>query len=343
LVKLLSAHNSDNRFLIFQKSKEIKEKYVGRKVYLRGLIEYSNICAKNCLYCGIRSHNKMVNRYTMSDTEVINAALYAYKNNYASIVIQSGEIQTPDFTVRITSLLNKIKELTEGSLRVTLSCGEQTYETYKEWYNAGAHRYLLRIETTNPQLYSALHPNDKNHLYKNRINTLKNLKKIGYQTGSGVMVGLPGQTLEDLANDLLFLKEFDIDMAGLGPYVEHLETPLYKDRMKLLSQNERYNLSLLMFSLLRIIMKDINIASTTALDALNPNGRIEALEIASNVIMPNLTPLKFTENYHLYNNKPDSLHVDQLVHKLKTAEKLKTNIIAFGEYGDSSHYKLRTF
>jgi biotin synthase len=221
---------------------------------------------------------------------------------------------------------------------VTLSCGEQSFKTYKEWFEAGARRYLLRIETSNPKLYQRIHPNDEKHTFNNRITALSNLKAAAYQVGSGMMIGLPGQTIEDLADDLIFLQKIDIDMVGMGPYVEHIDTPMYDEKDKLLSQEERYQLTLVMFALLRIMMKDINIASTTALDALNPKGRIEALEIASNVIMPNLTPVQYTENYHLYNNKPDSMHSDELVKHIQNTSMLNGNLIAFGEHGDSTHY-----
>jgi biotin synthase len=338
LIYLLSLCNDQDRFKIFEKAKQIKEEYVGNKVYLRGLIEYSNRCVKDCNYCGIRLHNKKVVRYTLEDEDVLKCAEYAYKNNYASIVIQSGELTGKEFTDKISSLLRKINKRTNHSLKITLSCGEQSFDTYKEWIEAGAHRYLLRIESSNPEIYKAIHPNNNSHSFSKRIASLIHLKEAGYQVGTGIMIGLPGQSIEDLAKDLLFIQNSDVDMVGMGPYVEHIDTPMYNFKDQLLSQEERYNLSMIMFALLRIMMKDINIASTTALDALNPNGRIEALEIASNVIMPNLTPIKYTENYHLYNNKPDSLHSDALVDHIQYAAQLSGNKIAFGEHGDSMHF-----
>ncbi len=341
LVYLLSFYDKDERQLIYDKSKEIRRKYIGNTIYLRGLIEYSNICAKDCFYCGIRANNKEVTRFTISDADVLKSAEYAYKHNYASLVLQSGEIISKAFTKKITSLLKQIHILTKNSLAITLSCGEQSLKTYKEWYDAGAHRYLLRIESSNKSLYKQIHPNNSKHNFDKRLAALYNLKKIGYQVGTGFMIGLPKQTVEDLADDLLFLKEFNIDMVGMGPYVEHIDTPLYASRNELLSQEKRYLLTLMMYALLRIEMKDINVASTTALDALNPNGRVEALDIASNVLMPNLTPLKYNENYHLYNNKPDSLHADKLVQYIEKHKHLHGNKIGFGEQGSSQHFYKR--
>lgn len=341
LVFLLSFHNKEERSLIFEKSKKIKQEYVGDIIYLRGLIEYSNRCSKDCFYCGIRSRNTKVERYTVSEENVLNCADYAYKNDYASIVIQSGEINNKEFTDNITSLLEKIHKLTNNSLRVTLSCGEQTAEIYKKWYEAGAHRYLLRIESSNEVIYRRIHPNNEKHSFQKRIQALNDLRTLGYQVGTGVMIGLPGQGSEDLADDLLFLQNFDIDMVGMGPYVEHIDTPLYSDKDKLLSQQDRFSLSLTMFALLRIMMKDINIASATALDAIEPNGRLEALNIACNVLMPNLTPINYIENYHLYNNKPDSMHADKLVKHFENFRTLHGNSIAFGQHGDSKHFHIR--
>ncbi len=338
LLLLLSCYDKDERELIFEKSKAKKKHHVGDKIYLRGLIEYSNVCAKNCLYCGIRAHNHQIQRYTLTVEDVLQSAQYAYENRYASLVIQSGEVSNPHFVDTITDLLNKIHRLTNHQLRVTLSCGEQSLETYQKWHDAGAHRYLLRIESSDKSLFKSIHPQNKTHDFDIRLKALHDLKKAGYQVGSGIMIGLPGQTLEHLVNDLWFLKEFDIDMVGMGPYVEHIDTPIFERRHELISQQKRYQLSLTMMALLRILMKDINIASTTALDAIHPTGRIEALNIASNVLMPNLTPVKYLENYHLYNNKPDTFHADSLVQHIEKNATIHGSRIALGEQGDSAHY-----
>lgn len=338
LVHLLQSRDLEKKEL-FEYASCIKEQCAGKKIYFRGLIEFSNICNKNCLYCGIRSDNKEIKRYNMSDEEILKTAQYAYNNHYGSIVLQSGEIESGPFTKRVNGLLKKINQLTGGNLRITLSCGEQNAETYLSWFESGAHRYLLRIEASNPQLYERLHPNDEKHIYSRRLDCLYNLKDIGYQTGTGVMIGLPFQTITDLADDLMFMKQFDVDMVGMGPYLEHEYTPLYSLRHQLEQQYERFQLSLKMIALLRIMMQDINIAATTAIQTIASGGRETAIQVGANVVMPNITPLKYQQHYSLYNGKPcmhdnisewDSLP-DPLVEKFNSQ-------IAYGEWGDSRHY-----
>lgn len=327
---------------LFQHSHEVKTSQVGRKVFFRGLIEYSNICTKNCFYCGIRKDNHRYQRYTLSDEEVLEAALYAYENNFASIVIQSGEQSSKAFTHTIDGLLRKIHQETKGQLHVTLSLGEQTEDTYKRWYDAGAHRYLLRIEVSNPALYAKLHPGDSRHTHKARLEALSLLRKSGYQVGTGVMIGLPFQTISDLAEDLCFFRDLDVDMVGMGPYVEHEDTPLWEYRDLLPSVAERVDLSIKMVSILRIIMPDINIAATTALQTLDSKGREKAIHAGANVIMPNLTPVKYRDNYLLYENKPNVKDQPD-----ETRKSLEKNIraagdeIGYGEWGDSRHFGKR--
>lgn len=342
IVFLLSTSDKEDRRSLFQKAAEVKKEYVGNKVYFRGLIEFSNICAKNCYYCGIRSGNKKLNRYILTEQEVLDAAKFAYDNKYASLVIQSGERSDKKFTDLITRLIKEIKKLSNGKLGLTLSMGEQSEETYREWFSAGAHRYLLRIEVSNKDLYKKLHPQNKKHDYEQRKAALKLLQKIGYQVGSGVMIGLPFQTIEDLADDLLFFKEFDIDMAGMGPYIGHKETPLYKYNDQLLPKEERFNLSLKMVALLRIMMKDINIAATTAMQTLDPQGREKALKVGANVIMPNLTPVKYRENYLLYEDKPCiDEEAKECLNCLEARIHLAGDEIGYGEWGDSKHFQKR--
>ena len=196
LVKLLAVEGEELD-LLFQKATEKKLLNIGNKVYYRGLIEYSNICAKNCFYCGLRCGNKTISRYTLQDEEVIEAARIAFDKNFGSLVIQSGERSDTKFVQKIAGLLKRIQEISDGKLRVTLSLGEQTEETYQLWRDSGAQRYLLRIETSNPELYRKLHPNDRLHNYETRLKSLELLRKTGYQVGTGVMIGLPFQTLED--------------------------------------------------------------------------------------------------------------------------------------------------
>jgi len=212
LIQLLQANEIEQQ-AIFIKANQVKKEYVGLKTYYRGLVEFSNYCNKNCFYCGIRVGNKKVDRYELDDEQILSAVDFAHKNKYASVVFQSGERKDQQFIDRIESLIRKVKETTDNEIGITLSLGEQSPETYKKWFNAGAHRYLLRIETTNKNLYHKIHPNNQKHKFENRIQALNNLKSTGYQTGTGVMIALPFQTYEDLADDLIFFKEFDVDMV----------------------------------------------------------------------------------------------------------------------------------
>ena len=337
IVFLLNLKEKDDLDKLYKKAYQIKEKYCGRKVYYRGLIEYSNICAKNCYYCGIRKDNENNDRYAMTDAEVIETAVIADKYEYASVVIQAGEREDKAFVDKINYFLKTIKEKTAGKIGITLSVGEQTDEVFKEFFENGAHRYLLRIETTNRDLYRKLHPED--HSFDRRMECLKSLQKNGYQTGTGVMIGFPFQTVEDMARDLMFFREFDIDMVGMGPYIEHEGTPLYQYRDMLAPKKERLEMALKMIAVLRIMMKDINIAAATALQAIDPVGRERGLAAGANVIMPNLTPTKYREGYQLYEDKPC---MDEEAGQCRNclAARIKTvgDEIGYGEWGDSKHY-----
>ena len=341
IVELLSCTGED-RTMLFKKSAEVKEKYIGKKVWFRGLIEFSNICSKDCLYCGIRKGNKNLERYSLSDDEILAAAKYAFDNRYGSIALQSGELESPGVTIRIENLLRRIKELSNGELGITLSVGEQTPEVYRRWFEAGAHRYLLRIEATNEELYRKIHPYNNKHDFKRRLDCLKSIQETGYMTGTGVMIGLPFQNLNDLADDLLFMKNFDIDMCGMGPYIEHADTPLIEHADKLRPLFERFDLTLKMIAILRIMMKDINIVAATALQAIDPLGREKAIKIGANIIMPNVTPGKYRDSYSLYENKPctdDSAEDCQSC--LEARMSMADNEIVYGEWGDSKHYDRR--
>lgn len=341
IVRLLET-KGEERTLLFKKSAEVKEYYIGKKVWFRGLIEFSNICGKDCLYCGIRKGNKNVERYSLSDEEILSAAKFAYDNRYGSIALQSGELESQFVSNRIEKLLIKIKELSKGELGITLSVGEHDPDVYQKWYNAGAHRYLLRIESTNKELYSKIHPADSKHDFKRRLECLKNLQDIGYQTGTGVMIGLPFQTMDDLAGDLLFMKEFNIDMCGMGPYIEHVDTPLNHSNEPLLPLNERFDLTLKMIAIIRIMMKDINIVAATALQAIDPIGREKAVKIGANILMPNITPGRYRDSYKLYDNKPCT---DESAEDCQSCLEARVTLadaeVVYGEWGDSRHYKIR--
>jgi biotin synthase len=341
LVALLRSGGED-RILLFTKSAAVKDQYIGKKVWFRGLIEFSNICSKDCLYCGIRKGNKNLTRYNLSDDEILAAARFAFENNYGSVALQSGEIESDYFTDRIENLLDKIKKLSDGKLGITLSVGEQEPEVYRRWYNAGAHRYLLRIESTNRSLYKKIHPDNNLHDFNRRLKCLKDLQDTGYQTGTGVMIGLPFQTYDDLAGDLLFMKEFDIDMCGMGPYIEHADTPLAKPGVKLLPLKERFDLTLKMIAILRCMMKDINIVAATALQAIDQAGREKAVMIGANIVMPNITPGKYRNNYKLYDNKPCTDDSEEDCQScLEARISLADSEVIYGEWGDSGHYKKR--
>ena len=330
------------RDTILTRAYKVRNEVVGNKVFFRGLIEFSNICSKDCLYCGIRKSNKNVIRYDISDEEILDACRFAWENNFGSVVLQSGEVYSDDFIKRVDQLLKKIKQFSNNELGITLSCGEQTKETYRRWFESGAHRYLLRIESSNRELYYKIHPRTKKHSFEKRLESLEFLKEMGYQVGSGVMIGLPFQTFDNLADDLLFLKRIDIDMCGMGPYIEHENTPLFNFRNQIMSKQERFDLTMNMIAVLRLLMPDINIAASTALDAINENGRERALLAGANIIMPNLTPRRYREEYFLYENKP--VGTGDLK---KDFQNFEMNVISAGcevgynLWGDSEHFKKR--
>lgn len=312
---------------LFDRAVQVRNQTVGDKVHLRGLIELSNRCRKNCLYCGIRCGNRAVERYELTDEQVLAAAQYAWQAGYGSIVIQAGERIDEAFIGRVERLLRAVKELSRGELGITLSLGEQSLETYRRWFEAGGHRYLLRIEASDPSLYARLHPAD--HSYNERRECLTRLREVGYQVGTGVMIGLPFQTLENLADDLLFFQQLDIDMCGMGPYIEFPGTPL-ADSPSRFTRPERLQLALRMIALLRLLMPDLNIASTTALHALHPQGRELGIAAGANVMMPNLTPDAVRGNYRLYDNKP-----------LQDMDLSGFNVALDNTWGDSRHFAAR--
>ena len=383
---------------------ELKLRHRGPEVFFRGLIEISNRCRKNCLYCGIRGGNHLAQRYEMQDEEVLREAQFALDAGYGSIALQGGERTDSPFVERITRLVHKMRHLQPrgkgvpgpelNTLGITLSLGEQSREVYRAWKDAGASRYLLRIEASNKELYRKLHPGfmytselalpceDKHtvgdsvgsgmrgarkdtvgesvgsgivgarkytvgesvgsdmggagkfcreeemHSYERRVQALLDLKSEGYLLGSGVMIGLPFQTYANLDEDLHFLKDLEVDMVGMGPFIPHKDTPLGQivsywkdgsacglpDNLKVLASLPRgdfwnmgnedlLELCIDMVARLRIMMPHINIAATTALQVLDPYGREKALLAGANVIMPNMTETSLRGNYSLYEGK----------------------------------------
>ncbi len=289
--------------LLFDKGLEVKLKNIDNKVRLRGLIEYSNICRKNCYYCGLRRGNSNVDKYTLTDQEVFSCIRKAIKFRYGSIAIQSGERQDNAFIDKIEYLIRQIKEISNNKIGITLSLGEQTYQTYQRWFKAGAHRYLLRIEASNKDLFYKIHPKDDHHSYQERVRCIDDLQSIGYQTGTGCMIGLPFQTTEHLAEDLLFFQTKKVAMVGMGPYIPHNQTPLWKYRDLIPSKKERMLLTLKMIATLRLMMPKINMVSATANQTIDPMGREKAIVCGANVIMPNLSPQEFRDQYSIYPDK----------------------------------------
>lgn len=342
LVLLLSARDEEAAYLR-SKACETKLKFLGNKVFFRGLIELTNVCEKDCLYCGIRKSNDHVHRYNLTDDEVMEAAIFALQENWGSVVIQGGEITNHAHTERINRLIRQIKAVSNGKLGITLSLGEQPERVYRSWFEAGAHRYLLRIESSNPALYEKLHPGDGHHLFSQRLQALEALKNTGYQTGTGVMIGAPFQTLEDLAGDLLFFSRFDTDMVGMGPYIEHDDTPLNSQAKNLPPLKDRFELAINMVAILRLMMPDINIAATTALQAIDPMGREKAIRAGANILMPNITPARYKVDYKLYNNKPcTGESPEECSGCLDARISMADGEIGYGEWGDSRHFKKRT-
>lgn len=317
----------------------VKERHVGRTVYLRGLIEVSNACRCDCHYCGLRRGNRKLTRYCMTAEEIVAAAEWAWRAGYGSVVLQAGERRDEIFTAFIERTVGQIKAVSGGALGVTLSLGEQDRATYARWFRAGAHRYLLRIETTNEKLFRAIHPDDVD--FRERRRCLGVLREAGYQVGTGVMVGLPGQTVEDLANDVCFFREADVDMLGLGPYIPYGGTPL-ADKAGDYTAGQRLRLALRMIAVCRLLMPDINMASTTALDALDPHGRELGLLAGANILMPNVTPERYRRDYQLYPGKPGIFAGpeavrDQLVSRIEAIGET----VGFDRWGDSPHAAAR--
>ncbi len=340
LIDLLSTQGEKQLNELYAKAYETKKLYVGTKVYFRGLIELSNICAKNCFYCGIRSGNADVSRYQMDYEEAIKEAKWCYDMRYGSLVIQAGEREDKPWIDFITKLIIGIKKISDGRLGITLSLGEQTEEVYRRWFEAGAHRYLLRIETTNQELYKQLHP--ANHDFNKRLNCLRLLRKLGYQVGTGVMVSLPGQTIPDIADDILFFYDEDVDMLGMGPFIPHHGTPLAHLENGF-DKQAALEMGLKMIATCRIALKDVNIATTTALQALHPEGRELGLLAGANILMPNITDVQFREGYQLYDGKPClDENADQCIGCLSRRIASIGESIAFDEWGDSKHFAART-
>lgn len=339
ILGLLNLASPDDKARLFQSASRIKCRVVGPRIYLRGIVEFSNICDKNCYYCGIRKDNKKVERFQMSEDEIAAISLKSYSQGIGSILLQAGERSDNKFTEMVERVVRRIKLESNDGIGITLSLGEQELETYHRWFEAGAHRYLLRIETSNRQLYERVHPGD--HDYLTRLRCLENLREIGYQVGSGVLIGMPGQTTNDLADDALFFRRIDLDMIGMGPYIVHDQTPLAKKAADY-DQERQLNLGLKMIAVCRLLMPDINIAATTALQTLNPSGWELGIRAGANVIMPNITPAKYRDAYTLYQGKAVCREAaDPMEYLRELFQEIEEEIVP-DQWGDSLHFAERT-
>lgn len=282
-----------DRQLLFNKADEVRRRYYGTDVYIRGLIEISNFCKNDCLYCGIRRSNASVSRYRLSEEEISDCCKQGYGMGFRTFVLQGGE-DSYHTTRWVERMISGIKEK-HPDCAVTLSLGERPREDYEIWYRAGADRYLLRHETASGSHYGKLHP--PGQAYSRRMECLRDLKRIGYQTGAGFMVGSPFQGTDELIADMRFLRAFQPQMVGIGPFIPHHETPFAAYPAGSLT------LTLTMVALTRLTAPGALIPATTALGTIHPQGRELGLKAGANVVMPNLSPAKVRGQYSLYDNK----------------------------------------
>lgn len=265
----------------------------GNSVFIRGLIEVSNICKNNCLYCGIRRGNRQCERYRLTKEEILSCCAEGYRLGFRTFVLQGGE--DSHFTTEVVCDIVKSMKSAYPDCAVTLSLGERSKSDYQAFFDAGADRYLLRHETADKQHYEKLHPSDMS--WEHRMQCLRNLKEIGYQVGCGFMVGSPYQTAEHLAKDLKFIEEFQPDMCGIGPFIPHHATPFAS------FPAGTAEMTIYLLSLIRLIRPNILLPATTALGTIHPNGREKGILAGANVVMPNLSPVSQRKKYELYNNK----------------------------------------
>lgn len=317
-LRFLTAHG-DAIEALYRKADAIRHKHMGDDVYIRGIIEFSNICASNCHYCGIRAANKKVKRYAMKAEEILDIAYALANTAQTTVVLQSGETQgIADDELGI--IIRTIKKKT--SLSVTLSVGNRSYETYRYWRDCGMDRYLLRFETSNAALFERLHPGSTLH---DRIACINHLRDLGVQTGSGFMIGLPGETVNILADNILLCRTLDLDMIGIGPFIPHPDTPLGKEKNAYEEDPEMFFKAL---ATLRIFNPKAHIPATTAYDAVFPDkGRDMALGRGANIFMPNSTPVRYKQQYFLYPGKP---YVDESPEECTEAALLRIRALGRG-------------
>ncbi|HEY3366619.1 MAG TPA: [FeFe] hydrogenase H-cluster radical SAM maturase HydE [Symbiobacteriaceae bacterium] len=290
IAQLLAATGDDQQAL-FDAADRVRANRLGDEVHLRGIIEFSNICRMDCLYCGIRKSNGNVRRYWMEPSVIVDTARRAANLGYRTVVLQAGESNALDPEL-LAWVIRRIRQ--SARLVVTLSVGERTRAEYQLWREAGADRYLLRHETSDPTLFARLRPG---RTLEQRLQCLEDLRALGYEVGSGFMVGLPGQTLDAIAGDIDLLRDLHVEMAGIGPFIPHPETPLSETEAGTL------DLTLKALALTRLCLPEAHLPATTAVGSIHPRGRQLALRCGADVIMPNVTPAAYRENYQLYPNK----------------------------------------
>lgn len=292
LVFLLDNLTENDKEYLVEKAHETRMRTYGNTVYMRGLIEFTNICKRNCVYCGIRRENKNADRYRLTLEDILECVEIGDRLGYKTYVLQGGE---DDYFTdeRMIEIIKAIKSKYPNNA-ITLSLGERSYESYKRMFDAGADRYLLRHETATKELYESLHPGAS---FEERRKCLKELKEIGYQVGAGFMVGLPNQTSNDLVNDLLFVKEFEPHMCGIGPFIPHKDTPLRDEK------GGTVEMTTTILAIVRLLLPNVLLPSTTALGSIDPVGREKGIKAGGNVVMPNLSPTSVREKYSLYDGK----------------------------------------
>ncbi len=292
-ISLINCNDKESLEYLRQKAEKQRQDIFGRDIYMRGLIEFTNYCKNDCLYCGIRRSNKNAQRYRLTKEEILDCCKNGCDLGFRTFVLQGGEdaYYTDDI---IVETVREIKSQFPDCA-VTLSIGEKPKESYKRYFDAGADRYLLRHETASAEHYSLLHPKDLS--LENRMECLKNLKEIGFQTGCGFMVGSPYQTVENLAEDLIFIEKFKPHMVGIGPFIPHKDTPFRNEKSGTLE------MTLKLLAIIRLILPKVMLPSTTALGTINPRGRELGILWGANVVMPNLSPTTVRKKYMLYDNK----------------------------------------
>ena len=292
-IRLIDGRTQELAEFLFEKAREVRHAYYGKDVYIRGLIEFTNYCKNDCYYCGIRRSNHCVSRYRLTEEEILDCCRNGYHLGFRTFVLQGGEdgYFTKD---RMTKLIQSIH--TEfPDCAITLSVGEREKGEYEAYFKAGANRFLLRHETATDEHYRYLHPEELS--LQDRKECLWNLRHIGYQVGSGIMVGSPGQTAEHLAEDLLFLQELQPHMVGIGPFIPHKDTPFKEEKAGTLE------LTLFLLGLVRLMLPKVLLPATTALSTIDPDGRKMGILAGANVVMPNLSPQENRKLYSLYDNK----------------------------------------